>query len=124
MRIVHFVAGLVLAAVLSGCDFGVHWVTGPMEDRVLRAESGDRFYLQLEEGGPEGRRWSATCKDSDIDVTIDHQEDCAKVEIRVHRGFDGPSMVDFRCRRRNGALVKEFTISLYKRTGDAAFWKK
>jgi len=123
MRIFPCLAVLALTAVLAGCDFGIHWVTGPMEDRVLRAESGDRFYLRLEEGGSEGCRWSATCKDPDIDVMVDHQGDCAKVEIRVHRGFDGPSMVEFRCRRRNGALVKEFTISLYKRTGDAAFWK-
>jgi len=122
MRLSSVIVGVVLAVGLSGCDFGRHWVTGPLEDRVLRAESGDRFYLHLEEA--DGCRWSATSDDSDVEVTIDHRDGSADVEMRVHRGFDGPSMVTFRCRERGKKQPRTFTISFYRRTGDAAFWKK
>lgn len=123
MKLHMVLAALLMLAGVAGCDLGMHWITGPMEDRVIRASSGDRFYLELEEGGVESRRWSAKCDDPDVSVSIDHRDSAAKVEIRVHRGFDGPAAVTFRCRQRSGEPPRGFTISLYKRTGDVAFWE-
>lgn len=118
--------GLGLAALLFallGCDLGIHRLSGPLEDRVVCAESGDRFYLCLDEPGIDSPRWTAVCDDGDVDVSIDHRKDTVKAEIRVHRGFDGPATVTFRRRPVRGVAAKEFVVMLYKRTGDAAFWE-
>ena len=125
---------LVLSATLalSGCNMVARrTLDNPGRNQTVRVESGDRLYLDLEENTATGGRWSATCNDPSVDVSISHRTDDgdtlgttghAKVEIRVHRGYDGPSAVQFRC-KRGGAVVKSFTISLYKRTGDCAFWE-
>ena len=113
----------------------LYYVPQPGETQVMRVQSGDRWYFTLDEGGPDCR-WDCVCDDSDVEVTIDH-EYCgdesdrvsygrAKVRIRVHRGYDGPSTIRFfcrKCRDRKGAPDRPFTICLYRRTGDAAFWE-
>jgi len=112
-----------LLVVLVGCHGGLHWLSAEDGDQVVKAQSGERFYLTLEENRSVGERWSATCDDGDVSVKLDHRDDCAKAEIRVHRGFDGPSVVTFTCRRPKGQAPRQFKVSLYKRTGDVAFWE-
>lgn len=129
---------LALAAALAGCQgLDRRFVPQPGENQVMRVQSGDRWYFTLDEGGPNCR-WDCVCDDPDVEVTIDH-EDCgggdgsgrvsygrAKVRVRIHRGYDGPSTIRFfcrKCRDRKGAPDKPFTICLYRRTGDAAFWE-
>ena len=48
----------------------------------------------------------------------------AKVMIRIHRGYDGPSTVTFALKRPGEKTPeKSFTVTLFRRTGDAAFWR-
>ena len=68
--------------------------------------------------------WDFVCDDHDVEVRIAHEDRVAKVEVRIHRGYDGPSAITFSCRRaRGGAPSRQFTITLFRRTGDAAFWE-
>ena len=108
---------------LVGCDLGRHWLADTPCDQVVKAESGDRFYLTLAEEPASGARWSATSDDRDVTVAVNHRLGQAKVEIRVHRGFDGPATVSFSCRQKSGEPPKGFSVVLYKRTGDVAFWE-
>jgi predicted secreted protein len=127
---------LLAASLFSGCAFERHYFEiEPGKNQVVRAESGDRFYLELEENRTTGYEWVATCDDSDIDVKIVHEDGdgedgivgaggVAKVEIRVHRGYDGPSVVRFRYKRAwEKRAAKEFKVTFFKRTGDTAFWE-
>lgn len=124
MTVRMVVGAAVLACGLLGCNFLCrHWLSGPLENRVIRTETGERFYLDLDEEGGMAGRWSATSDDRDVSVMIDHGCSPAKAEIRVHRGFDGPAVVTFKRCREGGAPLKEFSIMVYKRTGDVAFWE-
>lgn len=118
---------LAIAVLLAGCNFALRrWLDHPGENQVIRVESGERIYFDLEEDPAAGRQWYATSDDADVLVKVDHHADdrVAKVELRIHRGYDGPSTVNFRYRRSGEAKpLKEFTITLYKRTGDVAFWE-
>ena len=130
-------AGLLLAAfaALAGCAVERRYSVVPERNQVLHAESGDRFLFDLEENMTTGYSWRATCDDADVDVSIKHVAGAtdegmvgvpgtAEVEIRVHRGYDGPSKIRFLYRRDwESAPIKEFTITLYNRTGDRAFWE-
>ena len=69
-----------------------------------------------------------------MEVTIDHERGGpddgfarrANVRVRIHRGYDGPSTIRFfcrHCRTGKGARCHPFTLSLFRRTGDAAFWE-
>lgn len=128
-------AALVLAV---GCEgIGYKTVRDPLRSQVIRVVSGDRLYFELKENASTGFTWDYSCDDSDVEVTIDHEgprtggASCgapglAKVRIRVHRGYDGPSTINFRLRRpweKGRKPAKEFTITLFKRTGDVAFWE-
>ena len=128
------IAALALAC---GCEgIGVRIVAEPGKNQVIRVTSGDRLYFDLEENATTGYCWDYKCDDPDVEVTIDHAEPeqrdvcvgaagLAKVRIRIHRGYDGPSTVRFVYRRRweKSPPAREFTITLYKRTGDVAFWE-
>ena len=128
------IAALALAC---GCEgIGMRIVAEPGKNQVIRVTSGDRLYLDLEENATTGYCWDYKCDDPDVEVTIDHAEPeqrdgrvgaagLAKVRIRIHRGYDGPSTVRFVYRRRweKSPPAKEFTITLFKRTGDVAFWE-
>lgn len=131
---------LIFAAALAlvcGCEgIGVRVIGDPGRDEVLRVVSGDRIYFDLEENVAAGYTWDYRCDDPDVEVTIDHvatfasdgragATGLAKVRIRIHRGYDGPSNVHFRYRRVGdmGPPAKDFDIGLYKRTGDVAFWE-
>ena len=127
---------LVALVMFSGCN--MVWrkvIADPERDQVIRVESGERLYFDLEENMTTGYRWEFICTDPDIEVTLVHhaakpEENVvgapgeAEVRIRVHRGYDGPTDVRFRYRRPwEEKPIKEFVISLYRRTGDCAFWE-
>lgn len=133
------VAGIfgVLASLLllvSGCN--MLWrriLPDPEKNQVVRVEKGERLYFDLEEDVDAGYRWDFTCDDKDVEVTMDHESPegggegrelgTAEVRIRIHRGYDGPSAVHFFYKCAGKPVEKEFTISLFRRTGDFAFWK-
>ena len=127
---------LFALAFLSGCN--MVWrriLPDPEKNQVIRVEKGERIYFDLEENGTTGYQWDFTCADPDVEVTIDHcgpsAEDGlvgkpgrAEVRIRIHRGYDGPSDICFRYKRSwEKEPIKKFTISLFRRTGDCAFWE-
>ena len=127
---------LAAALLLAGCSVERHYSDiVPERNQAVRVESGDRFYFDLEENTTTGYEWIATCDDPDVSVTITHERcdtddglvgapGVAKVEVRVHRGYDGPSTVRFRYKRRwEKDFAKQFTITLYKDVGDRAFWR-
>ena len=125
----------LVALLLAGCAVERRYSVVPERNQVLHAESGDRFIFDLEENMTTGYSWRATCDDADVDVSIRHVAGVsdeglvgvpgkAEVQIRVHRGYDGPSKIRFLYKRDwEKKPVKEFTITLYKRTGDRAFWE-
>ena len=119
-----FVA-LVAALLLScGCSVERHYIQSPGTSQTIRVESGDRLFMDLPEDQAAGYRWYAKCNDRDVEVRIDHDPGEADVTIRIHRGYDGPSAVNFYCKRASDTEpVKAFTITLFKRTGDCAFWE-
>lgn len=121
----RFAARVLLTAclALAGCDFVTwHYLSRPGESQVVRVSSGDRFFFALDEA--EGCRWDFDVDDPDVAVRLDHDDGRAKVELRIHRGYDGPSVVRFVCTRaETGEKVRDFTLSLYRNTGDRAFWE-
>jgi predicted secreted protein len=132
-------ARLLLAALalgLAGCHLNRrYFAVEPEKNQAVRVQSGDRLYFELEENATTGYSWTATCDDADVSVTIVHKAADARdglvgapgkaeVEIRVHRGYDGPSTVSFAYRRPwEKSPVKEFSVALYKRVDDTAFWE-
>ena len=122
-------------ALLAGCK--MVWrkiLSNPDKNQVVRVEKGERLYFDLEEDVDAGRRWDFSCDDRDVEVTIDHEEPgrpgekgrtlgSASVRIRIHRGYDGPSTVRFFYKSVGKPIEKEFTITLYRRIGDYAFWE-
>ena len=123
-------AAIVLAAALAGCATGRRfWAVEPGVSQVVRVTSGDRIFFKLEESS--GFRWDFECDDGDVSVSLERDREkvgetrTVHVEIRIHRGYDGPSAVTFVKRARNGAPTADgrFTVTLFKRTGDTAFWK-
>ena len=132
----HLFLLFTIPLLLAGCSVERHYSDiVPERNQAVRVESGDRFYFDLEENTTTGYEWIATCDDPDVSVTITHERcdtddglvgapGVAKVEVRVHRGYDGPSTVRFRYKRRwEKDFAKQFTITLYKDVGDRAFWK-
>lgn len=114
----------VCLLMTSGCSVERHNLKGMPCNRVVRVESGDRLFFDMSEPAARGARWSATCSDSDVDVTLRHVKDRVQVEIRIHRGYDGPSSIDFAYSERGEARPAHgFSVTLFKRTGDVAFWE-
>ena len=120
--------------LLAGCN--MLWrriLPEPGKSQVVCVEKGERLYFDLEEDVDAGYRWGFTCDDADVEVTMDHEPPeggnegrglgTADVRIRIHRGYDGPSAVRFFFKRVGKPIEKEFTISLFRRTGDFAFWE-
>lgn len=120
-----FAAAFAAALALAGCSSGRRFLAvEPGVSQALRVASGDRIFFEMEEDAKTDGLWEFVCDDNDVDVEIAHAGRVAKVEIRIHRGYDGPSTVTFSCRRANAVKPsRRFTIALYRRTGDAAFWE-
>lgn len=125
---------LLAAALLGGCN--MVWrkiLPDPGKNQVVRVEKGERLYFDLEEDVDAGCRWDFACDDKDVEVTLDHEAPdgggggrelgTAEVRIRIHRGYDGPSAVRFFYKSAGKPVEKEFTITLYRRVGDYAFWE-
>jgi len=125
----------LLTFFLFGCSIERHAISSPGTSQAIRVESGDRWFMDLEEDAAAGYKWYGKSNDSDVDVIVDHAPGkdgdgrvgapgTAKVTIRVHRGYDGPSAVTFTYRRAGEKVpTKKFVISLFKRTGDVAAWE-
>lgn len=126
---------LLALALLGGCN--MVWrriLPDPEKNQVICVEKGERLYFDLDEDVDAGYRWDFACDDRDVEVTIDHEPPAgdaegsralgtAEIRIRIHRGYDGPSAIRFFYKSRGKSVEKEFTISLFRRTGDCAFWK-
>ena len=119
------IAAALAASAPAGCAFGRRSsAVEPGVNQVVRVESGDRVFFDLEEDESDGGRWDFECDDGDVEVRIDRAGRVSRVEIRIHRGYDGPSAVVFLRRGvRGGAPSRRFTVTLFRRTGDAAFWE-
>ena len=128
--------GLAFAALvlIAGCN--MVWrkiLPDPEKNQVVRVEKGERLYFDLEEDVDAGYRWDFSCDDRDVEVTMDHKAPdgggegrelgTAEVRIRIHRGYDGPSAIRFVYGSRGSPAKKSFTITLYRRIGDYAFWE-
>lgn len=125
----------LLSLALVGCTLNRHYIDEPGRSQALCAEGGDRFFMDLEENATTGYQWYARSNDPDVDVSIEHEPGddgdgrvgmpgTAEVTIRVRRGYDGPSAVTFEYRRPwEKTPVKAFTVTLYRRTGNAAVWE-
>ena len=130
-----FAAAFVAALALAGCSSGRRFfAVEPGVNQALRVTSGDRIFFEMEEDASTGARWDYTCDDHDVEVSIDHRSPkragndgargAASVEIRIHRGYDGPSVVTFMLKKPGtGKPLKRFAVTLFKRTGDVAFWE-
>ena len=118
-----FLAALA-ATALVGCNFVMRRsLPNPGTSQAVRVESGDRLIFDLEESSATGR-WQATCADPDVTVKLERGDARVRATVRVHRGFDGPTDVRFACRRADAPEpTRAFTLSLYKSTGDRAFWE-
>ena len=128
-------AAFVVALALAGCSSGRRFcAVEPGVNQALRVASGDRIFFEMEEDASAGARWDYTCDDHDVEVSIDHRPPkrgegggapgSAAVEIRIHRGYDGPSVVTFMLKKPGpGKTAKRFSVTLFKRTGDVAFWE-
>lgn len=100
----------------------------PMRNRAQRVESGDRFYFFLPEPAAEGCRWYATCDDDDVEVRIVHDrtDQEAEVRVRISRGYDGPTTIQFVLHPpdRPAEIKRQFTLTLFKRSDDVPFWEE
>ena len=125
---------LLALALLSGCN--MLWrkiLPDPEKNQVVRVEKGERLYCDLEEDVDAGYRWDFTCDDKDVEAARGPEPPdggdkgrefgTAEVRIRIHRGYDGPSAVRFFYKSPGQLTEKEFTITLYRRIGDYAFWE-
>ena len=117
---------LVLAlALVSACRFmDRRVVPEPGRNEVIRVESGERLYFDLKEEG--GLVWDCRSDDNDAEVSVERGgQGTARVSVRIHRGFDGPATLRFSCRRKGEKAEgpESFTVALFRRTGEAAFWK-
>lgn len=118
-------AVLLLAAAVLGCQsVERHLLAKPGSNEIIRVASGDRYYFSLEEDLSTGASWRYTCDDPDVEVTLDHKPGKAAVRLRVHRGYDGPSTIRFVCKKDGAKRAdREFSIVLFRRLGDVAFWE-
>ena len=126
--------GVLALFLFTGCNMVWRKILfDPEKNQVVRVEKGERIYFDLEEDVDAGYRWDFTCDDADVEVTLDHELPdggdegrelgTAEVRIRIHRGYDGPSTVRFFYKSPGKPIEKEFTITLYRRIGDYAFWE-
>ena len=133
-RLKSFCLALLALAFFAGCNMVWRKILfDPEKNQVIRVEKGERLYFDLEEDVDAGFRWDFTCDDADVEVTLDHESPDggdegrelgkAEVRIRIHRGYDGPSAVRFFYKSPGKPIEKEFTITLYRRIGDYAFWE-
>ena len=133
-RLTSSLLAVLTLALSSGCN--MVWrrsLPDPAKNQGVWVEKGERLYCGREGGVGAGYRWDFTCDDADVEVTVDHEAPerggegralgTAEVRIRIHRGYDGPTTVRFFYKSRGKPAEREFTITLYRRIGDYAFWE-
>ena len=123
LAVVRSVIGVLAALTLVGCSMERHYIKSPGTSQTIRVVSGDRLFMDLDEESDAGYRWRASCADSDVEVQFKREPGKADVTIRIHRGYDGPSAVTFTYGRKGEPPTKKFAVTLFKRTGDCAFWE-
>lgn len=114
---------LTALLALAGCQLGLYRaIDNPGKSQVVRVSSGDRIVFDLPTS--RGTIWVARSDDPDVSVTVHPNGTRAEVEIRVHRGYDGPSVLTFReLSDETNEEKNAFTLSFFKQTGDVAFWE-
>ena len=113
-----------LAAIVAGCASGMRFAAiRPGINQTLRVESGDRLFFDMGESSTPRGKWDFECDDPDVSVSIAHRDGMARAELHIHRGYDGPSKIVFFRRGMHGKDQDRFVITLFRRTGDAAFWE-
>ena len=112
---------LAAAAALAGCAFERrHFAVRPGVNQALSVVSGDRIFFDMDENTSAGQRWDFTCDDSDVEVSIAHNPP----KRGGVDGEPGSASVVFSLRRPGaGSVDRRFTITLFRKTGDAAFWR-
>lgn len=113
--------------LFSACQFvDRRVVPNPGSNEIIRVEGGERLYFDLEEDSARGQTWECRSDDADVDVYAERSKPgFVRIRARVHCGFDGPATLRFSSLRR-GAVAEgpeSFTVSLFRRTDTAAFWK-
>ena len=111
-------------ALLAGCQMCLdRTLDNPGRSQVVRVDNGDRLHFTLD--GADGAAWSAAVDDPHLEVRLAPlSAGRTPVEVRVHRGFDGAGSVRFRLKRPGAERAeREFVLSLFRRTGDVAFWE-
>ena len=138
-RILPIMAALATSA---GCRMDRMTIREPVTDRFIEVESGDRFWVELEENTTTGHCWEASTDDFRqlVDTQVKHipgerqtrdgEALCgapgkAEVLIRVHRGFVGPATVILKYVRpwEPDKPVRTVKLVLWRRDGDVAPWK-
>lgn len=131
---------VLAAAALAGCRLDRMTIREPVADRLVEVESGDRFWVELNENVTTGYRWEASADDFRelVETQVKHlpaeqkggEPVCgapgkAEVLIRVHRGFVGPATVTLRYVRpwEPDKPARTVRLVLWKRDGDVAPWK-
>lgn len=125
LRASMFAAASIAAAAVAGCASGMRFSSvRPGVNQVVCVASGDRIFFSMDEDAASGMRWECTCDDPDVEVFMSRSTRSVRVEMRVHRGYDGPSAVTFVLKGPGpGRVSGRFTVTLFKRTGDTAFWE-
>ena len=136
----RLVAALALAA-LAGCRMDRMTIREPVSDRFVEVESGDRFWVELEENTTTGYAWEVEVSDERnlVETSVKHiphetpageEALCgapgkAEIMIRIHRGFVGPATVLFRYVRpwERERPVRQIKFVLWRRDGDVAPWR-
>ena len=134
-------AGVLGMLLVAGCRMDRMTIKEPVTDRFIEVESGDRFWVELDENMTTGYSWEVKCDDFRelVETYVKHipyepkpdepplcgAPGKAEIMIRVHRGFVGPATVFMRYVRPwepdEPARVIKFV--LWKRDGDVAPWK-
>ena len=125
----------------AGCRMDRMTIREPVTDRFIEVESGDRFWVELEENTTTGYRWEVSSDDFRelVETYVKHipyepeegeEIRCgapgkAEVMVRIHRGFLGPATLTMRYVRpwEPDTPARTVKFVLWKRDGDVAPWK-
>ena len=135
------IAAALAAVALAGCRMDRMTIREPVTDRFVEVESGDRFWVELEENTTTGYTWEVEVSDERnlVETSVRHipyeapvgeealcgAPGTAEIMIRVHRGFVGPATVFFRYVRpwERDRAAREIKFVLWRRDGDVAPWR-
>ena len=138
-QVLSLVSLILLAA---GCRHDMHTLKEPVESQIIEVETGDRFWIELDENPTTGYQWQIDCDDFRHKVEINsYFEPCRDgeiedglcgaggkriVSVRVRLGFTGEctlSMTYLRPWEKDVKPAREIQFVLWKRDGDVAPWR-